>query len=173
MASAFVGVFPDRGGEVREGRQALAELAAVNSTAAIVPEGAPRVEAMLKFMLERNKDLVSAGVRRADGTLVVAVGNHADSWKPLANDHSTDRQLQVPILTRSEHWGQLELAFKSTGVPHLFGMRCRGCISPLHVRACLGRSTSTSRACCATSIRRRRCRGAYARRSTRSPKACS
>ena len=65
MASAFVGVFPDRGSAVREGRQALAELAAVNSTAAIVPEGAPRVEAMLKFMLERNKDLVSAGVRRA------------------------------------------------------------------------------------------------------------
>jgi PAS domain S-box-containing protein len=122
MASAFVGVFPDRGSAVREGRQALAELAAVNSTAAIVPEGAPRVEAMLKFMLERNKDLVSAGVRRADGTLVVAVGNHADTWKPLANDHSTDRQLQVPILTKSERWGQLELGFKSTGVPHLFGM---------------------------------------------------
>ncbi len=122
MASAFVGVFPDRGSAVREGRQALAELAAVNSMGAIVPEGAPRVEAMLKFMLERNKDLVSAGVRRADGTLVVAVGNHADTWKPLANDHSTDRQLQVPILTKSERWGQLELAFTSTGVPHLFGM---------------------------------------------------
>jgi PAS domain S-box-containing protein len=122
MASAFVGVFPDRGRAVREGRQALAELAAVNSTAAIVPEGAPRVEAMLKFMLERNKDLVSAGVRRADGALVVAVGSHADTWKPLANDHSTDRQLQVPILAKSERWGQLELAFKPTGVPHLFGM---------------------------------------------------
>ncbi len=122
MASVFVGVFPDRGGAIREGRNALAELAAVNSTAAIVPEGAPRVEAMLKFMLERNKDLVSAGVRRADGALVVAVGNHADTWKPLANDHSTDRQIQVPILTRSERWGQLELAFKPTGVPHLFGM---------------------------------------------------
>ena len=122
MASAFVGVFPDRGGAVREGRTALAELAAVNSTAAIVPEGAPRVEAMLKFMVERNTDLVSAGVRRADGTLVVGVGNHADTWKPLANDHSTDRQLQVPILTKSERWGQLELYFKPTGVPHLFGM---------------------------------------------------
>jgi PAS domain S-box-containing protein len=80
------------------------------------------VEAMLKFMLERNGDLVSAGVRRGDGTLVLAVGNHADTWKPLADDHSTDRQLQVPILTRSERWGQFELAFKSTGVPHVFGM---------------------------------------------------
>jgi PAS domain S-box-containing protein len=122
MASAFVGVFPDRGSAVREGRTALAELAAVNSTAAIVPEGTPRVEAMLKFMVERNKDLVSAGVRRADGTLVVTVNNHADTWKPLANDHSTDRQIQVPILTKNERWGQLELYFKPTGVPHLFGM---------------------------------------------------
>jgi len=122
MASAFVGVFPDRGAALREGRTALAELAAVNSTGAIVPEGAPRVEAMLKFMVERNKDLLSAGVRRADGTLVVGVNNHADAWKPLANDHSTDRQIQVPILTKNERWGQLELYFKPTGVPNLFGM---------------------------------------------------
>ena len=122
MASAFVGVFPDRWGAIREGRTALAELAAVNSTAAIVPEGAPRVEAMLKFMLERNKDLVSAGVRRADGVLVVAAGDHANVWKPLADDRSTDRQMQVPILTKDERWGQLELAFKPTGVPNLFGM---------------------------------------------------
>ena len=122
MASAFVGVFPDRGAAIREGRTALAELAAVNSTAAIVPEGAPRVEAMLKFMLERNKDLVSAGVRRADGVLVASAGDHANTWKPLADDRSTDRQMQVPILTKSERWGQLELAFKPTGIPHLFGM---------------------------------------------------
>src|SRR5262245_25052915 len=122
MASAFVGVFPDRGGAIREGRTALVELAAVNSTAAIVPEGAPRVEAMLKFMIERNKDLVSAGVRRADGVLVVAAGDHGNVWKPLADDRSTDRQMQVPILTKDERWGQLELAFRSTGVPHLFGM---------------------------------------------------
>jgi len=122
MASAFVGVLPDRAGAIREGRSALAELTAVNSTAAIVPEGAPRVEAMLKFMLERNRDLVSAGVRRADGVLVVAAGDHANTWKPLADDRSTDRQMQVPILTKSERWGQLELAFKPTGVPHLFGM---------------------------------------------------
>ena len=87
-----------------------------------MPEGAPRVEAMLKFMTERNKDLVSAGVRRADGTLVAASGEHAASWKPLVNDHSTDRQLQVPILAKGERWGQLELAFGPTGVPHLFGM---------------------------------------------------
>ena len=30
--------------------------------------------------------------------------------------------MQVPILTKSERWGQLELAFKPTGIPHLFGM---------------------------------------------------
>jgi len=122
MASAFVGVFPDRAAAIREGRTAVAELTAVNSTAAIVPEGVPRVEAMLKFMLERNKDLVSAGVRRADGVLVVSAGDHANTWKPLADDRSTDRQMQVPILTKSERWGQLELAFKPTGIPHLFGM---------------------------------------------------
>jgi PAS domain S-box-containing protein len=54
--------------------------------------------------------------------LIAAAGEHAARWKPLANDHSTDRQLQVPILAKGERWGQLELAFGPTGVPHLFGM---------------------------------------------------
>ena len=83
LAGAFFGLVPDRAGALREGRTALSELAAASSTGAINPEGAPRVEAMLTFMLERNSDLRSAGVRRADGTLVVAAGDHATIIWPL------------------------------------------------------------------------------------------
>jgi PAS domain S-box-containing protein len=122
LAAAFFGLVPDRAGALREGRTALAELAAASSTGVVNPEAAPRVQAMLTFMLERNKDLRSAGVRRADGTLVVAAGDHAQTWKPLAGDRSTDEQIQVPIFANKARWGQLEMAFRPTGVPSAFGM---------------------------------------------------
>ncbi len=122
LAAAFFGLLPDRGAALREGRTALAELAAVTSAAAVDPERVPRVEATLAFMLERNKDVLSAAVRRKDGTVVVSAGDHATLWKPLADDRSTDTQIQVPISANRERWGQLELRFRPTGVPSLFGM---------------------------------------------------
>jgi PAS domain S-box-containing protein len=121
LAAAFFGLLPDRGAALREGRTALAELAAVTSAAAVEPERVPRVQATLTFMLERNKDLVSAAVRRKDGTIVVSAGDHLAHWQPLADDRSTDTQIQVPISANRERWGALELKFRPTGVPSLFG----------------------------------------------------
>jgi hypothetical protein len=122
LAAAFFGLVPDRVGALREGRTALAELAAASTTAVVNPDAAPRVQAMLTFMIERNKDLRSAGVRRTDGTLVVAAGDHTQVWKPLANDRSTEEQIQVPIFANKARWGQLEMAFQPTGVPSALGM---------------------------------------------------
>ena len=122
LAAAFFGLLPDRGAALREGRTALAELAAVTSAAAVEPERVPRVQATLAFMLERNKDLVSVAVRRKDGAIVVSAGDHFAHWQPLVDDRSTDTQIQVPISANRERWGQLELKFRPTGVPNLFGM---------------------------------------------------
>jgi PAS domain S-box-containing protein len=122
LAAAFFGLLPDRGAALREGRTALAELAAVTSAAAVDPERVPRVQATLAFMLERNKDLVSVAVRRKDGAIVVSAGDHFAHWQPLVDDRSTDTQIQVPISANRERWGQLELKFRPTGVPSLFGM---------------------------------------------------
>jgi PAS domain S-box-containing protein len=122
LAAAFFGLLPDRGAALREGRTALAELAAATSAAAVNPERVPRVQATLAFMLERNKDLVSAAVRRKDGAIVVSAGDHLAHWQPLPDDRSTDTQIQVPISANRERWGQLELKFRPTGVPSLFGM---------------------------------------------------
>jgi PAS domain S-box-containing protein len=122
LAAAFFGLLPDRGAALREGRTALAELAAVTSAAAVDPERVPRVQATLAFMLERNQDLVSVAVRRKDGAIVVSAGDHFAHWQPLVDDRSTDTQIQVPISANRERWGQLELKFRPTGVPSVFGM---------------------------------------------------
>ncbi|MCL4800526.1 MAG: PAS domain-containing protein, partial [Burkholderiales bacterium] len=121
LAAAFFGLLPDRAGAVREGRAALGELAAANATAAATRGEIAQVEAMLKFVTQRNPEVLSAAVRRANGEVLATFGDHGP-WRRLANDQSTDQQLQVPIFAGRERWGQLELRFAPIAMPSLFGL---------------------------------------------------
>ena len=44
------------------------------------------LEAGVKSICKRNPDIVSAGVRKTDGRLLVDVGDHAESWRASAAD---------------------------------------------------------------------------------------
>jgi PAS domain S-box-containing protein len=122
LAAAFFGLMPDRAAAVREGRAALAELAAANATALATRGDVRQAEAMLKFMVTRNADLKSAALRRSGGDVVASVGEHAKLWQPMADDRSTDRQIKVPIRSGRGRWGQIELAFEPIKTPSLFGL---------------------------------------------------
>jgi PAS domain S-box-containing protein len=122
LAAAFFGLLPDRAAAIREGRAALAELAAANATALATRGDIAQAEAMLKFMVGRNGDLRSAALRKSGGDVVASVGEHARIWKPMADDRSTDRQIKVPIRAGRGRWGQIELAFEPIKIPSLFGL---------------------------------------------------
>lgn len=117
LTADFLGLIPDRKSAVREGRVAVAEAVAVNTTAFITQSDLRRMEANLKFVVERNDDILSAAVRRKDGKAVATIGEHNNHWQVLESDHSTDSQLQVPIWDSEGKWGQVELRFQSLEAP--------------------------------------------------------
>ncbi len=106
-----VGLVPDRDGALRAGRQSLAEAVAAGSTALMDDEDDTRLRRLLAFVAQRNPELLSLGVRRADGTLAVQVGDHEQGWAPPADAVSTETQLVLPILQGTERWGRVELRF--------------------------------------------------------------
>jgi PAS domain S-box-containing protein len=115
LGASFLGLVPDRLGAIRDGRAALAETLAISGTA-MVTRGEPRMfESTLQMVVKRNSDLLSAGMRRADGALVVSVGPHEGNWVIPVGDYSTDTQLRVPIMAGDTSWGQLELRYMA---PH-------------------------------------------------------
>lgn len=109
LLAAILGLIPDRNEAIRSGRAALAEAIAVNSSIFITHSDLRRMQANLEIIVDRNKDIVSAAVRRADGEAVALIGNHNTTWIPLAQGMSTDSQIAVPIYEGSKHWGQVEL----------------------------------------------------------------
>lgn len=111
LGAAFLGLVPDRIGAIRDGRANLAEAMAITGTA-MVTKGDPLLfDSTLRMVVKRNPDMLSAGMRRADGKLVVSVGEHEGKWVVSQDEHSTDTQLQVPILAGNTKWGQLELRY--------------------------------------------------------------
>ncbi len=113
LLAAIGGLVPDRNSAIRDGRGALAEAIAVNSSIFITRSDLTRMQASLTLVVQRNTDILSAAVRRADGKAVVVVGEHEPAWQPGAVRHSDNAQVAVPIYEAARQWGQVELRFRS------------------------------------------------------------
>ena len=122
LAASFLGMIPDREGAVREGRVALAESVAASSTAILTSNDPRRLETVLRFLMKRNPDIESIGVRKLDGTVVMATAGHEQAWTAMESVHVAGAQIQVPVWAGSERWGQVEFRFKPTEASGLAGL---------------------------------------------------
>ncbi len=122
MLASYLGFVPDRLGAVREGRTALAESFAVYSTALVARADTRRLADDFTLLAERNPDLLSIGLRQADGGYLVEVAGHAEGWQEMRGDYSRESQVRVPIFSGSSKWGELELRFVPLAAEGLAGL---------------------------------------------------
>ena len=67
----------------------------------------------MRAVCQREQDILSGALRKADGTFIVEVGDHAENWTQTESLESTVDQDQVPIIQDdSEVWGTVELHFQ-------------------------------------------------------------
>ncbi len=112
LAASFLGLVPDRTGAIRDGRAALAEAVAASGTALLTVGDIRLLESTLTLIVKRNPEIISAALRRNDGTIALAIGDHERNWIATAGEYSTETQMQVPILNGNVRWGQLELRYR-------------------------------------------------------------
>ena len=111
LTASLLGLMPDRLTPVREGRAALAEAIAANSSIFITQKDLDRLEGVLELVVSRNKDLLSAAIRTESGHRLVTIGDHEDYWVDDESDKSTNTQLAVSIWEGDAKWGRVELRF--------------------------------------------------------------
>ncbi|MDX1451963.1 MAG: ATP-binding protein [Oleiphilaceae bacterium] len=111
IAASYLGLFPNRHAAVLEGRAALAETVAVNSSVFITRNDLRRMEANLELMVKRNNQLLSAAVKNEAGKTLVEIGEHDMHWEAVEGGLSTDAQITVPIFEGDSPWGRIELRF--------------------------------------------------------------
>jgi PAS domain S-box-containing protein len=113
MCSAMsLGLVPDKQGAVALGRRNLCEALAVHCAVTLQQGDVAALEAGVKSICKRNPDIVSAGVRKADGRLLLDVGDHSGSWQAREGDQLAETQMEVPISLKNQRWGTLEIQFR-------------------------------------------------------------
>jgi PAS domain S-box-containing protein len=111
MTASLFGLMPDRIAAVRDGRAALAEAIAANSSILITQKDVDRLEGILGLVVDRNKDLLTAALRTEGGHRIVTIGNHEEHWRDDDSEYSTNTQVTVFIWERDTKWGRVELRF--------------------------------------------------------------
>ena len=111
LLALHFGLVPDRDQAVRAGRLALAESVALGSAELVDDEDESRLRRLLRLVVRRNPELLSIGIRQADGELWASTGDHVVQWRAPAAGTSTETQVVLPILRESQRWGQAELRY--------------------------------------------------------------
>lgn len=109
----MLGIVPERDSAIRQGRASLCETIALTSSEYISYGETRRLDQLLEAVVERNDDVVSAGVRRSGGNLVSDFGDHASVWPAEESNRSTDTYVRVPIRSGRDRWGEVELCFRT------------------------------------------------------------
>lgn len=105
--AAMLSLSPDQNRQRQQTLIAVAEAVSANSSMLITNRDLHRLRATLKLVVNRNADLLSAGLRSEDGRLVISVEGHVEQWQ---SESDGNNQLSVPVFAGTEQWGQLELA---------------------------------------------------------------
>ncbi len=69
------------------------------------------MEAALRAIAGRNPEILSMGIRRSNGKMLVDIGQHSSHWDSMSGNKSTDRAVFVPIFAEDQQWGKVEIRF--------------------------------------------------------------
>jgi diguanylate cyclase (GGDEF)-like protein len=111
-ADLLLGLVPDQSDIAKQVRKRSAEALAVQLAALVQAEQYDILRRTLHAVISRDPEVLSIGVRRADGEVVAETGNHAKHWVAPSGNKSTLTSVLVPISSNTGVWGQIEVAYQ-------------------------------------------------------------
>ena len=122
LAALFVGLLPDPTDIKLKARGRLCDSIAVSSSILLNTGETSGVDELLRRLVERNEEVLSVAVRKADGEIVVNHGPHAEIWQPNDQERSTDTHVFVPVYKDvANKWGNVEIRFSQLAPTGLMG----------------------------------------------------
>ena len=115
FADLMFGVLPSEVNAARASRQHFGETLAIQIASLLEAGDERTLGNTLQQVVGRNPDVLSLAVRRADGTVVVQRGNHAQLWAAPESGRSTTDHMRIPVRSGRSHWGDIEITFAQAG----------------------------------------------------------
>ena len=115
LAAQALELIPNPAAAVLQGRKELCEAVAIRCSAAIQQGDVVAVRRVASDVMKDNGEILSAAVRRADGSLLAQFGEHGRHWQPAPGDTSTPTHVRIPVFHGERQWGTVEMSFKPAG----------------------------------------------------------
>ncbi len=109
LFSQLAGLLPDERHAELKSRQQLCESLAVQISLMPIDSSLPVIDALVHSLVARHAHINSAGLRRADGQLLLETAEHRTHWQP--DTVASPERVIVPLYTNSGRWGALEVSF--------------------------------------------------------------
>ncbi len=119
--ASFLGLIPNPTTEKIESRRRLCESIATTFATRANQVDVSRVRDFLKVVADRNPDVKSIGIRRADETHLLELGEHFANWSLGSSSESSANEIFIPVLDGQEVWGKIEVRFAEINPPGLVG----------------------------------------------------
>lgn len=108
----LLGIIPDPYRCEIQRKSVITEALAITSSL-LAQHGEDRIlKKNLSGILQRHPEILSARVRRSNGTVIHEIGDHQSHWHLSPEAHSTPSNIQVPITNGDQPWGKVELTFR-------------------------------------------------------------
>ena len=107
------GLSPASDNAITAGRAKFCEAIAVYGSAFVERGDIDSLGIALRTVVERDADVLSAAIRKADGTILTEVGDHSSQWSNSAAGSTVDSRIYVPIYVGKDKWGTVEVRFQA------------------------------------------------------------
>jgi PAS domain S-box-containing protein len=98
-------------------RTLVAEMASSRVASAVTTGDYAGVYGFLEELVKRHDYVLSAGLRRQNGTIVVQTAGHEKNWAGAPPNVSTPTHIQVLLYDNKNPWGRLEIVFEPLQKP--------------------------------------------------------
>lgn len=111
LSAHLLGLMPNDREAILRGRENLCESIAIQCSVYASRGDLDAIETCFKAISSRNPDIQSMGLRRTDGSLVLATEEHDAIWAQDSSPASANTNVKVPIYQGTEQWGTAEVSF--------------------------------------------------------------
>ncbi len=113
LTAYLLGLIPDKSATELDARVKVAEALSLQLAGAANRNDGVTLEETLSLVVGRNADVISAALRRNDGTIIVSAGDHEKNWIANESGRSTPTHIVVPLLGEEGKQGAIEISFGS------------------------------------------------------------
>ena len=121
MTADMLGFTPNEDKFKLNARTQVSESLAIQFSVLAPAQDIRKIHQLIRYIVKRNDDILSAGIRLNSGQLVFESNNHTELWKGYNQKASTTSHVIVPILQKGKHWGNVEFRFKKLNSETFFG----------------------------------------------------